>query len=124
MRLSLFALTVLLVTISTQRVYAGERAHPEKYYQQKWCAENHGQVEYVLPDQSRVDCLTETHAIEFDFADKWQEALGQPLFYAAATGKKAGIVLIMEEAQRDKIYWLRLKLATKEQNMDIWTIGK
>jgi hypothetical protein len=33
-----------------------------EYYCQQW----HGQIEYRLPDRTRVDCLTETQAIEFD----------------------------------------------------------
>jgi hypothetical protein len=39
----------------------------EKWYQERWCREHGGQVEVVLPDQTRRDCVTETHAIEFDF---------------------------------------------------------
>jgi hypothetical protein len=44
-----------------------KREHPEKWYQQKWCEANKGQVEVVLPDGTRCDCVTDTHAIEFDF---------------------------------------------------------
>ena len=40
----------------------------EKDYQQAWCAASGGTTEYVLPDKARVDCVTNTHAIEFDFA--------------------------------------------------------
>lgn len=28
---------------------------------------HHGQIEVILQDGTRSDCLTETHAIEFDF---------------------------------------------------------
>jgi len=52
-----------------------------------------GEIEYVLADKTRVDCLTDTHAIEYDWGKKWAESLGQALFYSAMTGKKAGIVL-------------------------------
>jgi len=68
-----------------------------KPYQEKWCTEHGGQVEVVLPDRTRCDCLTETHAIEFDFGKKWAEAIGQALYYAIQTGKKPGIVLILEK---------------------------
>lgn len=53
-----------------------------------------GAVEFILEDRSRVDCLTGTHAIEYDFSGKWAESLGQALHYAASTGKEPGIVLI------------------------------
>lgn len=70
--------------------------YPEKYYQNKWCSEHHGQAEVVLADQTRADCITATHAIEFDFGKKWVESLGQALYYSLQTGKRAGIVLILE----------------------------
>jgi len=54
-----------------------------------------GKIEYVLPDKARVDCLTDEYAIEYDYDHKWAEAIGQSLYYASATGKKAGIVLIV-----------------------------
>ena len=41
--------------------------YPEKYYQAKWCAAHHGQAEVALEEQTRADCITTTHAIEFDF---------------------------------------------------------
>jgi len=54
-------------------------------------------VEVVLPDKTRCDCLTETHAIEFDFGSKWAEAIGQALYYAIHANKRAGIVLVLEK---------------------------
>ena len=44
-----------------------KREHPEKWYQERWCREQDGQVEVVLPDKTRRDCVTDTLAIEFDF---------------------------------------------------------
>jgi len=32
-----------------------------------------GQVEVVLTDGTRCDCVTETHAIEFDFGNGWAD---------------------------------------------------
>lgn len=53
-----------------------------------------GIIEQVLPSGTRVDCLTNTHAYEYDFSHKWAEAIGQALYYSLKTGKKAGIRLI------------------------------
>ncbi len=66
-------------------------ANPESWYVEQSCQ---GEIEVTLPDRSRVDCLTDTHAIEYDFTNKGLEAIGQALHYARMTGKKAGIVLI------------------------------
>jgi hypothetical protein len=44
-----------------------KREHTEKWYQEKWCEAHKGQVEIAMPDSTRCDCVTDTHAIEFDF---------------------------------------------------------
>jgi len=72
------------------------KKHPEKYYQQIWCDQHKGQTEVQLADRTRVDCLTDTHAVEFDWGKKWAEAIGQSLFYSLQTGKRAGVVLIID----------------------------
>jgi hypothetical protein len=46
-----------------------------KWYQVKWCEAHQGQVELVLPDGTRCDYVTDTHAIEFDFGNGWAEAI-------------------------------------------------
>jgi len=55
-----------------------------------------GQTEYRLPDKTRCDCLTDTNAVEVDFARKFYEALGQSLYYSMQTDKRAGRLLIIE----------------------------
>jgi hypothetical protein len=65
-------------------------------YQRAWAAANDGRTEVVLKDGTRIDILTRTHALEVDFAAKWAEGVGQSLHYAAQTGRRAGIVLIMD----------------------------
>lgn len=95
--------------------------HPEAYYQQQWCDEQKGVMEYVLDDRSRVDCLTETHAIEVEFAPKWKESIGQALFYGIKTGKKPGVVLIIEKDSDGK-YLDRLKIVGEKYGIDIWKV--
>lgn len=71
--------------------------HPERYYQDLWCAERGGQAEVRMTDGTRCDCLTETMAVEVDFARKFYEGISQALHYAMLTGKKAGLLLIVEK---------------------------
>jgi len=52
-----------------------KRKYPEKWYQKKWCEEQKGRVEVVLPDGTRCDCVTATHAIEFDLGSNWAEVI-------------------------------------------------
>lgn len=68
--------------------------------------------------------MTDTHAIEFDFGNNWAEAVGQSAYYALQTGKKAGIVLILE-TMKDRKYWIRLNTTIDNFNLpiDTWSIG-
>jgi len=99
--------------------------HPEKYYQEKWCNEHKGKTEVVLTNNTRADCITDSNVIEFDFGKKWAESIGQALNYSEQTGKRAGIVLIMEDASESK-YLLRVKDIIKHFRLpiDVWGIGK
>ena len=97
------------------------RLHKEKWYQEKHCQ---GEIEHRLSDGTRVDCLTDTHAIEYDFGSKWVEAIGQSLHYGFQTNKRAGIVLIIEKP-KDLKYWYRLNSVITHYKLpiDAWKIG-
>ena len=58
---------ILLIILVFPASALAKREHPEKWYHQKWCEAHEGQVEVVLPYGTRCDCLTDTHAIEFDY---------------------------------------------------------
>lgn len=94
---SLVAMLLSVFSLSTHSL-------PERHYQDANCK---GITEHVLSDRTRVDCLTDTHAIEYDFGRKWSEAIGQSLGYAIETNKRAGIVLILEK-KKDYKYWIKL----------------
>jgi len=74
--------------------------------------------------RTRCDCVTESHAIEFDFGNGWGESIGQSMDYSLQTGKKAGIVLILE-TMKDRKYWIRLNTTIEHFNLpiDTWSIG-
>lgn len=95
---------------------------PESYYVDKWCSDR-GKQEARMPDGTRCDCLTATHAIEFDFGPKWDEAIGQSLNYALQTNKRAGIVLILR-SEKDYRYWIRLNTVIDYHKLpiDTWLI--
>ena len=67
----------------------------ESYYVNQWCTSDFGRKEAVLWDMTRVYCLTKDYAIEFDFAKKWAESIGQALYYSKMTGKAPAVVLIL-----------------------------
>ncbi len=100
---------IMLCTINSAAFCA--RQYSEKTYQKQWCNSKGGQLEYQLNDKTRVDCLTEKYAVEFDFANKWHECIGQALYYGQKTKKIPACVLIMENEEKDVKYLKRLRYA-------------
>ncbi|MDQ5986504.1 MAG: hypothetical protein CSYNP_02234 [Syntrophus sp. SKADARSKE-3] len=110
---------LFLITIMFTACAHEKHGNREKDYQKFWCDKHHGQMEYVLNDRTRVDCLTSEYAVEFDFGHKWAEATGQALYYGLKTGKKPGIVLILKESAEER-YYKRLKLLADEYKIKLW----
>ncbi len=97
-------------------------SHPEiklkeKDYVNQYCK---GIKEYTLPDRTRIDCLTDEYAIEFDYAKKWAESIGQSLYYAKKTGKKPAVAIIMS-CENDRKYIKRIQDTDKDITIfEIW----
>lgn len=92
--------------------------HNEESYQKAWCNAHDGVMEYENEDFTRVDCLTKTHAVEFDFANKWHESIGQALHYGIMTGKKPMVVLILDEPEKQMVYFKRIQKIGKKYKFD------
>lgn len=80
-----------------------------------------GQIEYRLPDRTRVDCLTDKYAIEYDWAHKWAECAGQALFYARETKKTPACVLIVK-GDKDKRFIMRYLKAVSDTDAKLFTV--
>ena len=98
------------------------KKYHEKHYQTLLCNELDGEMEYVLKDRTRVDCLTDEYAIEVDFAKKWAESIGQSLFYADMTGRKAAIALIVGE--KDEKFLKRLKRVSSKFDIKVYILKR
>lgn len=110
----LFLLIFLLVSVvvfcfteplKNGELEEGKSKYKEADYVKAYC---NGQIEYVLSDKTRIDCLTDEYAIEFDWAKKWAEGVGQSLYYAKMTGKKPAVAIIIK-SPKDKRYIERIK---------------
>ena len=110
----------MLILISLPAV-AAKRLHPEAEYQKAWCNKRGGITEYQLPDKTRVDCLLPNMAVEFDFANKWAECIGQALYYGRMTNRQAACVLIMERGEKDLKYLRRLRRAAYRKGVNLRT---
>lgn len=100
-----------------QKVESKKKRH-ESWYRDHWVKKHGGEAEVTLPDGSRCDILTATHAIEVDWAPKWAEAVGQSLWYSFQTNKQPGIVLIVR-TDNDQKHLLRLRSLVEHQKLNI-----
>lgn len=114
-----------VMTIGEEPCCALEEHSRESGYNEQWCSEHKGIREKTLKDKTRCDCVTETHAVESDYGKKWAEAIGQSLHYAAVTGKKAGIVLIIKNEEECR-YLDRLIMTIESFHLpiDVWIEGE
>ena len=120
----LFFVVVIGLQLTVVVVNSEAKSWKEADYQRLWCNKEGGKVEYRLKDKTRVDCLTDEYAIEFDYGKKWAEAIGQALYYATQTGHKPGVVLIV--GKRGKKYTKRLEIVNKVYGLGIkvWFMDK
>ena len=126
-------LSLILITFIVTPAFAGtfdygytstgfkyvKHKHSEASYQRAWCSMHQGIEEFENKDKTRVDCLTSTHAVEFDFANKWAESIGQALHYQRMTGKRAKVVLILEKPKKQMVYYWRVFELGKLHDFDV-----
>lgn len=116
---------LILILFLALPIYA-KHLHLEKEYQEFWCSKQGGIIEYKLKDNTRVDCLLPNYAVEFDFASKWAECIGQALYYGQKTNRTPACVLIIENPTKDYKYVKRLRYAVynkkKISEFKTWTI--
>ena len=100
-------------------------AENERYYQEKFNNEvTHGKLEVVLA-HGRADIINDEYAIEVDFARKWIEGIEQCLRYAQDTGKKPGLVLIVDKKNvSDMIKLTKAKTVWWLMDIKLWVVKK
>lgn len=95
-------------------------AQTERKYVEHLCAGM--EIEVVLPDSTRVDCLSDGVAYEADFSPKWAEAIGQSAYYALRTGRQPGIILICTQRLETCMEHLRRTRETVEHLGKTWVL--
>jgi hypothetical protein len=116
------ALNLFVIFVLAANAFAKPHQHLEKEYQQAWCAEQSGTLEVVLEDSARVDCVTSEYAVEFDFAGKWAESIGQSLYYGLKLKMKPAVVLILENGEKDERFLKRLQTVAKAHGITVYTM--
>lgn len=103
-----------------------KRLHKESVYQQFFCDQLNGVTEQVLPNKKRVDCVATIdgleYAIEADFADKWAESVGQSLHYGYQMKRWPGILLIVEDEEKDAKNVGILQELARKLRIRVWVV--
>ena len=122
MRGWLIALPLLVVWL----ILTTSGAADERTWQNRYCEGM--ELEKHLPSGGYVDCLSPEYAIEVEWSEHWAEAVGQSLYYASATGRKPGIILLCRESEgpvealcRSYVYRLEYALKFVEPHVRVWT---
>lgn len=89
----------------------------ESDYASAWCKNANGATEVTTSAGTRVDCETDTYAVEVDYGRKWAEGLGQALHYSSVTGKRAAVVLIVRDG--DERFVTRLQNTITKLSLDV-----
>ena len=91
----------------------------EKYYTNKFASIIKGKTQQYIPLNKRyVDIVTDTLAIEVEFANKFLESIGQSLDYAVLLNKKPCILLIVN-GKNDENYLAELMRVNVEYQLKI-----
>lgn len=101
-------------------VDAHSRDNHESWYVDHTCD---GTTNVRLSDGTVVDCMVNDYVFEYDFANKWYEAIGQALHYSNVSGKKAGVVLIIENDREIK-YFTRMVSVIEKFKLPIYVYAR
>jgi hypothetical protein len=112
-------LTLSFILVST--LGFSQKHQPEKFYQNYFAEILHGRTEVVLDDRTRADIVTDTFAIEVDFAHKWAESIGQSHHYALKLHKKAGILLLIDGIKDQRFVNILIQDAN-DLGITVWTM--
>ena len=113
---------LLLIAIAS----ANLQPKPKKVYpsENEWTKANakryKGDSTVVLWDLTRPDIVTETHAIEVDWASKYAEAIGQSLYCGIQTDQKPGIILLVKDRKSEMKYVYRCQVVASKHGIKVW----
>ena len=118
-----FILAVVFTTMPLL-VHASSTNHKKQDadYVKEVCKIQRGQTEVYVSKRSRVDCVTAKYVIEVDYADLWKRNIDQALRYGKDSGKKAKLVLVVEDkSELSYVKKARAEVKLKSLNLEIET---
>lgn len=110
LRRTKFAMQGVVIALSIPASLAsGDETWGEADFRDALCVGMRTEVR--LADYGRADCISRTHAIEVEWADKFKEGVGQSLTYSTTTALVPGLILICRRLEDS---CLRNSLAAQE----------
>ena len=74
-------------------------------------------TEVRLFDETRVDILTATEAIEADWSKKWSEGIGQACYYSALTDRRPVLLLLVRDKEKERRFINRALIAGRKREL-------
>lgn len=108
----------LILTVTASSVMAAN----ERAWNEYICEQMGGQTEVKTPVNTRVDCLTPTHACEADWNDKHYQAVGQAMHYAVQMNRKPCVIFLCRGNDREcHQHWLMMRESVSHHmGLDRW----
>ena len=122
----LIALVAVAVAALMARLVLGSDSRERYPTEAEWRdgnAQRYGaRAEVRLWDDTRCDLVSETHAIEIDWAYKGWSSFAKSIWYAGQLRLKPGIILLVRtgEIERDRRMVYRLLYVAAKYDIDIW----
>ena len=124
MRIIQIILTFILLSTTLRADYPTETQWQKRETNWSRYVTDHEHVEVKLWDDSRCDYVSNTHAIEIDWAtsNKVFEAIGQAEYYSIILDLKPGIILLVKEKDKKtaRKYIYRCQTVCTKLGIKLW----
>jgi len=95
------------VGVESPRIARPQPSDRETIWSAYLAQESGGIAEARTPDGSRCDILTDTEAIEVEWASKWEESIGQAVLYSIAFDREPVVLLLIKDPVAERDDYLR-----------------
>jgi putative aminopeptidase FrvX len=111
-------LLLFVLLLSTASTCSNRKVHFKKVFSQSI----NGKIDVRLDDYKNVsDIVSDTFAIDVEFAPRWAMSIGHSLYGATKLNKKPAILLITYKGYSGKYVDMLMPIA-KKYNITVWTI--
>lgn len=114
-------IALMVIAISIKGVNASKISttnNLQAKYLQAWCAMNNGIEKQLIKNEPDLTCVTNTHTVSVDVAEKWDRSIGLALQYNMLINKPVKVILVVEKPSDFELV-NRVKTVLKEPNFTV-----